>query len=113
MATNDFKCACGATAIMTAVVKFPGRVVEEYCDRGCPDYLAAMKRADREWSAWRANRAAGDVGRAQALAAKAARPKPGSAEAIALAAKKAVARRGRQLARAAKSAAARGKGGGK
>lgn len=110
MATNN-KCRCGAVAVLLAAVRFPDRSVEEFCDKSCPEFRAAMKRADTAWSVWRRNRAAGEVSRVQALAAKAAKPAPGSAEAIALAQKKTAARRSRQLERAAKAVAARGKSG--
>lgn len=111
MATNNSVCKCGVVAIMLAAVRFPDRRVEEFCDKSCPEFRAAMKRADTAWSVWRRNRAAGQVGREQAAAAKAVRPVPGSAEAKALAQKKTAARRERQLARAARSSAARGKSG--
>jgi hypothetical protein len=60
-------CTCGRVVdAFRARVKFPNGDVLEFCNRYCPAYREAMKKADYRWKKHRQRKESEHFGRAQA-----------------------------------------------
>jgi len=61
-------CTCGRVVdTLRARVKFPNGDVLEFCNRYCPAYREAMKKADYRWKKHRQRKESEHFGRSQAL----------------------------------------------